>query len=142
MVKLRNGNDHMPQEKAKEFVTYINLFEPGMVACINVTLPDKSTKWAIPTAGRIATNVFWDDKLHRWNMRGAAFYNIVQQREYWLMRYNLPQDFPLVEVCVIDTKWGRVASSKKGLYGAILRAKTSSTDICNYELHPEWALGF
>lgn len=133
----------MPLEQAREFITNINLFEPGMTAAICVTVPDWSPVWTQEgAAGSIATNAFWDERRGRWNMRGVSFYNLIKYNKAWLHRYGLPEDFPLVGVTVIDTKWGRVASSKKGLYNAVIRSLTDRERLySSRDAHPEWELG-
>lgn len=120
----------MQFEMAKLFVDRINLNRDDIVAMIADTLPkgqgnrpDGSWKSA-----QIAVTRRFNEETGEW-FRSAqmSVHEPAEMIEAFTELFSLPRNVTWIPVQIFDTKWGRPARSKNGLYKAILKALNSES---------------
>lgn len=113
---------HMPLDKAREFSIRFNIDHDDMLATLTIPIPADMLRTLI-AEGRYQgiTNREIDEDTGEWKIRGAM--PSIDDERIW-KHYGTS----LVGVHVVDLKWGRSATSKKGLWRAIIQVLNKLRD--------------
>ncbi len=107
----------LPSE-ALTFVNNINIWNDDKVALICFEPKEERA-----THGEITVTCMFDETSGTWFGSNVMDALMTQEyRESLNEQYRIPDSLQLYAVQVFDTKWGRSASSRNGLFNAVLRA--------------------
>ena len=109
----------MPRELTKIFVTKFNVSSNCMFATMSIALPREKLGRNVRMG---ITNRSVDRATGEWKIRGVAP-GVTDERMIQHMNREYEEGF-LAEVDVIDPEWGRPATSKKGLWSAVIKILT------------------
>lgn len=122
---------YMPIEAAILFVDRINLTFEDKIAMLVLSIPKETMTMpdgSIVKGVTIAVTQRFNETTGEW-FRSAQMGGFQREEHLSIHKswWSIPESFQMIGIQVFDTKWGRPARSKNGLFKAVIKTLNSSS---------------